>query len=66
MRPYTNSEMLRLIDEHIHNDRDRQIARRRLIDGLTIEKLAEEYDRSPRQMQRIVNRIQTTLFLLFG
>ena len=63
---YTNSEIEILIAEHLHSERDRQIARRRLIDGITIEKLAEEFDRSPRQMQRIVNRIQTTLFLLFG
>lgn len=66
MRQYTNSEIRYLIEEHLHSKREREIAVARLIDGLTIEQLAEQFDMSPRHMQRIVNRIQTILFLLLG
>ena len=63
MRDYTNSEIQHIIDEWVHSEKDRKILHRRLIDGLTIEELAEEFDRSPRQMQRIINRLQTKVFL---
>ena len=63
MREYTNSEIQHIIDEWIHSQKDREILHLRLIDGLTIEELAERFDRSPRQMQRIINRLQTIVFL---
>ena len=63
MREYTNSEIQYIIDEWIHSQKDREILHLRLIDGLTIEELAERFDRSPRQMQRIINRLQTIVFL---
>lgn len=63
VREYTNSEIRHIIDEWIHSERERKILYRRLIDGLTIEELAEEFDRSPRQMQRIINKLQTIVFL---
>ena len=31
----TNSELAEMIGEHIHSERDRQIMRMKLIDGLT-------------------------------
>ena len=63
MREYTNSEIQHIIDEWVHSKKDREILHLRLIDGLTIEELAERFDRSPRQMQRIINRLQTIVFL---
>lgn len=63
MRDYSNSEIQHIIDEWIHSKKDREILHLRLIDGLTIEELAERFDRSPRQMQRIINRLQTIVFL---
>ena len=63
MRDYTNSEIQHIIDEWIHSQKDREILHLRLIDGLTIEELSERFDRSPRQMQRIINRLQTIVFL---
>jgi DNA-directed RNA polymerase specialized sigma24 family protein len=35
-------------------ERDRQILRRRLIDGITYERLAEEFDLSVTRIQRIL------------
>ena len=60
---YTNSSVARIIDEHIHSERDRAIIKRRLVDGVSIERLAEEFDRSPRAMQRKVAKLQEAVFL---
>lgn len=54
MIEYSNSGMILLIDEYIHSERDRKILKRRLIDGLTYESLAEEFDLSVTQIKRIV------------
>ena len=37
---YTNSQIREVIAEYIHNERDRKILERRLIDGITFERLA--------------------------
>lgn len=59
---YTNSQIDRLINEHIHSERDRKILRRRLIDGITYEKLSEEFDLSVKQIRNIVNKTENKLF----
>lgn len=63
MKEYTNSEIRHVIDEWIHSERDRAILYRRLVDGRTAEQLAEEFDLSPRQMQRKLNKLQDMIFL---
>lgn len=62
MKEYTNSQIANLINEHIHSDRDRQILKRRLIDGCCFEPLAEEFSMSDRQIKRIVYKLQERLF----
>lgn len=59
---YSNSQIREVIAEWIHNERDRHILERRLIDGLTFERLAEEFDMSDRQVRRIVYKLQEQLF----
>lgn len=59
---YTNSQIRALIDEWIHSERDREILKRRLIDGITFERLAEEFDMSPRQIKNIVYTQEQQLF----
>lgn len=59
---YTNSQISHLIDEYIHSERDRKILKRRLIDGLTYEKLSEEFDLSVRQTKKIVYKSEELLF----
>ena len=44
----------RIIDEWIFSERDRKILKRRLLDGITHEKIAEEFDMSVRQIKYIV------------
>lgn len=56
------SEWERLIDEWIFSERDRAILKRRLLDGICFEPLAEEFDMSPRQMKNIVYKAQERLF----
>ena len=51
---YTNSGIILLIDEHIHSERDRALLKRRLVDGIRFEPLAEEFDLSVRQTKSIV------------
>lgn len=51
---YTNSQMVALIEEYIHSERDRKI--------LNYEPLAEEFDLTPRQVKNIVYRLQEKLF----
>jgi DNA-directed RNA polymerase specialized sigma subunit len=51
---YTNSQIRDIIAEYIHNERDRRLLERRLIDGITFERLAEEFELSVSQVKRIV------------
>lgn len=62
MKDYTNSEIGRLIDEHIHSERNRKLLKRRLIDGICFEPLAEEFEISVRQCKAIVYKEQDRLF----
>lgn len=59
---YTNSQIRELIAEHIHSERDRKILERRLIDGVIFERLAEEFEMSPRQIRTIVHKNESILF----
>lgn len=56
------SEVSRLIDEWIFSERDRAILKRRLLDGVTYERLAEEFDLSVRQTKSIVYKAEQRLF----
>ena len=56
------SEIGFLIDEWILKERDRNILKRRLLDGLTYEALSEEFDLSVRQAKRIVYKAEEKLF----
>ena len=58
----SNSEIAHLVDEWIHSERDRKILKRRLIDGICYEPLADEFDMSVRQMKDIVYKAEAKLF----
>lgn len=51
-----------LIDEWIFSERDRAILKRRLLDGICFEPLAEEFELSVQQTKAIVYKSQTRLF----
>lgn len=58
-----NSEIERRIDERIRHERNRRILKRRLIDGICYEPLAEEFELSVIQVKRIVYKFQDAIFL---
>ena len=62
MKEYNNVELSNLIDLHIHSERDRKILKRRLIDGIKFDDLAEEFNYSPRHIKRIVYKAENQLF----
>jgi len=56
------SELEHLIDEWILNERNREILKRRLLDGVTYERLADEFQMSVRQIKTIVYKSEDRLF----
>ena len=58
----SRSQVSNLIDEYIFKERDRAILKRRLLDGVVYEQLAEEFDMSDRQIKRIVYKLQERIF----
>lgn len=50
----SRSEWENLIDEYIFRERDRAMLKRRLLDGICFEPLAEEFDLSVQQTKTIV------------
>ena len=62
MMDYTNSQIASVIDELIHSSRDREMLKRRYIDGVPFEALAEEFDLSVRHCKRIVYKQSEVLF----
>ena len=63
MIEYANSDIAHAIDEYVHSERDRQILKRRLIDGVCFEPLAEEFDLSVRQVKNIVYKCSERVFI---
>lgn len=62
MREYSRTEIENAIDEWILNEIHRAILKRRLIDGICFEPLAEEFDMSVTQIKRIVYKGQDKVF----
>ena len=58
----SNSDIAHAIDEWIHSERDRKILKRRLIDGICYEPLADEFSMSVRQIKDIVYKAEAKLF----
>lgn len=56
------SEIEHLINEWVPNERDRKILKRRLLDGICYEPLAEEFDLSVRQVKNIVYKSEIKIF----
>lgn len=58
-----NSELERLIDEWVKSERNRKILKRRLIDGIHYEKIAEEFELSDRQIKTIVKKEKENILI---
>lgn len=57
----SNSHLSALIDEWIKNERNRKLMKRRLIDGITLEKIAEEFDISVTRTRQIIAEAENLL-----
>lgn len=62
MKEYTNSQIGTVIDEYIHNEKIRGILKRRYIDGVTYERIAEEFEMSVRQIKNIIYKNELKIF----
>lgn len=58
----SRSEISHLIDEWIFNQRDRDILKRRLLDGVTFDQLSDEFFLSPQRIKAIVYKAQDKLY----
>lgn len=56
-----NSRLITLINEWVKSDRNRRLMKRRLIDGYTLEKLAEEFDISITRTRQIISESEKLL-----
>ena len=58
----SRSDVEHLIDEWIFSERDRNILKRRLLDGICYEPLAAEFDMSVRQVKNIVYKSEKVIY----
>jgi hypothetical protein len=58
----SRSEWEALINEWVHNEVDRKMLVRYLLDGITLEPLSEEFDLSTVQCQKRVSNAKKQLF----
>ena len=58
----SRSEIVKAIDEWILNERDREMLKRRLVDGITYEALSYEFDLSVRHTKTIIYKCENRLF----
>lgn len=58
----SRSEISILIDEWIFSERDRAILKRRMLDGVCFEQLADEFNLSVRQTKNIVYKAKDKLY----
>lgn len=61
MKDLSYSEWSHLIDEWILNERDRKLIKRRLLDGIGFEQLAEEFYLSVIQTKSIASKCKAIL-----
>lgn len=61
MKEVSRTELEAVIDQWIMNSRNRRIAKRKLIDGIRFEELAEEFDLSVRWVKEIVRAARMTI-----
>ena len=57
-----NNQLIEIIENWIKSERDRNLMKRRLIDGISLERLAEEFELSPKQAYRITNKYYDFLY----
>lgn len=54
MIEYSNSQITEIINEYIHNERNRKLLLRRYVDGATLETMSAEFKLSVNQVKNII------------
>ena len=62
---YSNSRLIEIVGEYVHDERDRKIFIRKYADNLTLERLAEEHELSVSQVKRILKKHYNEVFRHF-
>lgn len=57
-------DVTEIIDQHVFSERDRRLLKRRMIDGIPYEELAEEFYLSVIRTREIVKEYKRTIFHL--
>lgn len=57
----SRSDLEKIIDEWVFNERNRKIIKRRLLDGICYEPLADEFNLSVRQVKNIVYKTESII-----
>ena len=57
----SRSQWEHLLDQYVFNARNREIAKKRLLDGECIDRLAEEYCLSPERVKKIMAGVKDAL-----
>ena len=61
LKDLTNEQIEYMIDAWIHNKRNRNLAKEKLIDGISFERLSEDYKLSVTRTKTIVKEVKETL-----
>lgn len=64
IRKYSKSQLLELIEEWVlglNADRNKRIIKDKLIEGLTISKIAEKYDLSETRVKTVIRTFKRTV-----
>lgn len=64
MPVYKNSDMIRAIEEYVHNRRHRELLRLRYCEGLTYEEIAEAVSFSPQHVRYICKQYKHLLTII--
>ena len=58
----TVADVSNIIDQKVFSERDRRLLKRKFIDNITYERLAEEYELSTQHAKEIVAKYKSRLF----
>lgn len=61
-KEYSNQRVIELIDDYIHNVRDRDILRDNLVDGLSYNELANKYHLTYEGIKKILKKGKIAIF----
>ena len=62
IKRHSKDELFELIEQYIHDERDRKLLWRRLHDGISFEPLSVEFGLTARRCNDIVKECQTIIF----